>query len=124
MSRRAYVYFVLTFILGLVVGVAATIFWGWRAGIYRPHRPDEKRIVHFLQQRLDLSGAQTQQVDQIIRESDEKFRQVQQQVEPQFDAIRAESRDRIRKVLNPDQLAKFNELVRRMEERRKVRRPH
>jgi DNA anti-recombination protein RmuC len=124
MSRRAYIYFVLTFSLGLVVGVAATIFWGWQAGMYRPHRPDEKRIVHFLKQRLKLSEAQTQQVDQIIRESDEKFRQLQQQVDPQFDAIRSESRDRIRKVLNPDQLAKFNELVRRMEERRKARRPH
>jgi Spy/CpxP family protein refolding chaperone len=124
MSRRAYVYFALTFILGLVVGVGSTIYWGWHAGMFRPHRPDEKRIVYFLQRRLNLTDAQTQQVDQIIRDSDENFRQLQQQVQPQFDAIRSESQDRIRKVLNPDQQAKFNELVRRMEERRKERHLH
>jgi Spy/CpxP family protein refolding chaperone len=124
MSRRAYVYFVLTFILGLVVGVGCSIFYGWHAGMFHPRHPDEKRIVHFLQHRLNLDDTQTQQVDQIVRDSSEKFRQLQQQVDPQFDAIRQESQDRIRKVLNPEQLAKFNELVRHMEERRKEHRMH
>jgi hypothetical protein len=124
MSRRAYLYFVLTFILGLIVGFAGAVYYGWHAGMLHPHRPDEKHIVTFLQRRLDLSPAQTTQVDQILNDADGKFRELQRQVGPQFDAIRVESQDRIRKILNPDQLAKFNEIVRRMEERRKAHRMH
>jgi hypothetical protein len=122
MSRRAYLYFILTFVLGLIVGSAATIFYGWRSGLMRPHRPDEKHIVQFLKRDLNLDDSQTQQVSQIVHETGEKIRHLQQQTDPQFDAIRSESQDRIRKILNPDQLAKFNRLVERMEARRKAHR--
>lgn len=120
MSRRAYLYFVLTFVLGLIVGGAATIFFLWHSGIVRPHRPDEKHIVQFLKKELSLDDAQTQQVDQILLDTDQKNKQVQQQTQPQYEAIRAEGRDRIRKILNPDQLAKFNQLVTRIDARRRA----
>ena len=123
MSRRAYLYFILTFVLGLVVGGTATIFYGWRMGYRRPHRPpDADHIVRFLKRELTLDDAQTQQILQIVREDQESVRQVQRQMEPQFEAIRTEGRDRIRKVLNPDQLAKFNRMIERMDARRKARR--
>jgi Spy/CpxP family protein refolding chaperone len=126
MSRRAYLYFILTFVLGLIVGSAATIFYGWRAGFGRPRRPDAEHIVRFLKRDLNLDDAQTQKVGQIVRDDQEKMRQLmrqmQQQMDPQFDAVRVEGRDQIRKVLNPDQLAKFNRLVERMEARRKAHR--
>jgi Spy/CpxP family protein refolding chaperone len=122
MSRRAYLYFILTFVLGLIVGSAATIFYGWRSGVIHPRHPDEQHIVQFLKRDLNLSDAQTQQVGEIVHETGDKIRQLQQQGEPQFDAIRAESRDRIRKVLNPDQLAKFNQLIERMDKRRREHR--
>jgi Spy/CpxP family protein refolding chaperone len=119
MSRRAYLYFILTFLLGLIVGGAATIFFGWRSGFIRHRHPDEKHIVQFLKRDLNLSDSQTQQLEQIVHETGEKFRQLQEQNQPQFDAIRMESRDRIRKILNPDQLAKFNQLVERIDRHRK-----
>ena len=119
MSRRAYLYFILTFLLGLVVGSAATIFFGWRSGLIRHRHPDEKHIVQFLKRDLNLSDSQTKQVEQIVHETGEKFRHLQQQNQPQFEAVRKESEDRIRKVLNPDQLAKFNQLVERINRRRK-----
>lgn len=122
MSRRAYLYFILTFVLGLILGGAGTVFVGWRTGFIRPRRPDPDHIVRFLKRELNLDDAQTQQVMQIVRDDQEKIRQVQQQMEPQYDAIRTDGRDRIRKVLNPDQLAKFNQLVERMDARRKQRR--
>jgi hypothetical protein len=122
MSRRAYLYFILTFVLGLIVGGAATVFFGWRTGFIRPRRPDADHIVRFLKRELKLDDAQTTQVMQIVRDDQEKMRQVQQQMEPQFEVIRTEGRDRIRKVLNPDQLAKFNQLVNRIDARRKQRR--
>lgn len=116
MNRRAYLYFVLTFVLGVVVGSAATVFYAWYSGRWH-HGFDEKRVVRFLKRELKLSDAQTQQVEQIMQETDQKFRDLQKQVDPQFEAIRQESREKVRKILNPDQLAKFNEMVKRFEER-------
>jgi Spy/CpxP family protein refolding chaperone len=122
MSRRAYLYFALTFVLGIVVGCAGTIFSGWYFG--HPHREfDPKRVERFLKRELKLSDAQTQQLEQIMKDTDEKYKQLHIQVDPLFDAVREESRDRVRKILNPDQLAKFNELARRFDERRKRQRP-
>lgn len=118
MSRRAYLYFIMTFLLGIVVGSAGTVFYGWYSGLWR-HHPSEKQVVHFLRRELNLTDAQTKQVEQIMRETDEKFKELHGQVDPQFDAIRDESRDRVRKILNPEQLAQFNDLVRRFDERRK-----
>lgn len=123
MSRRAYLYFVLTFFLGIVVGCAATVFYGWYSGHWH-HGFDQKRVVRFLQRELKLTDTQTQQVEEIMKETAEKYSQLQKQVDPQFEAIREESRDRVRKVLNPDQLAKFNELVRRFDERRRSHAMH
>lgn len=119
MSRRAYLYFVLTFVLGMVVGSTGTVFFGWYSGRWHHRRFDRHRVVQYLQRELKLSDTQTQQVEQIMQETHEKFRNLQQQVDPQFDAIRMESRDRVRKILNPDQLAKFNQLVKRFDERRR-----
>jgi hypothetical protein len=122
MSRRAYLYFILTFVLGLIVGSAATIFYGWRSGVLHPRRPDEKHIVQFLTRNLNLDDSQAQQVGQIVHETGERIRELQHQADPQIDAARAEGRDRIRKVLRPDQLAKFNQLAERIDARRKGRR--
>ena len=118
MSRRAYLYFILTFVLGIVVGSAGTLFFGWHFG--RPHGGFEpKRVVRFLQRELKLTDAQRQQVEQIMQDTDAKNKELQKQVDPQFETIREESRDRVRKILNPDQLAKFDDIVRRFDERRK-----
>lgn len=121
MSRRAYLYFILIFVLGIVVGSAGTVFYGWYSGRWRHRHFDHHRVVQFLQRELSLSDAQTTQVEQIMRETDAKFRELQRQSEPEFDAIRNESRDRVRKILNPAQLAKFNDLVKRFDERRRKR---
>lgn len=121
MSRRAYLYFVLTFVLGIVVGSTGTVFYGWYSGMLR-HHPSQEHVLRFLRRELNLTDAQTQEVEQIMRETDEKFKQLHQQVDPQFDAIRDESHDRVRKILNPEQLAKFNDIARRLDERRKLHR--
>jgi Spy/CpxP family protein refolding chaperone len=42
-----------------------------------------------------------------------------EQVEPQYDAIRQDTRSQIRVVLTPEQKAKFEDEVRRLDEQRK-----
>ena len=121
MTRRAYIYFSLTFLLGIVVGGVGVFYYVWHTGQW--HRaPSRERIVGHLKRELNLSDAQVQQIGQIMDEAAKKHQLLQQQVEPQFQALHKETRDRIRQILNPDQLQKFNELVRRHEEERPHRR--
>ena len=118
MTRRAYVYFLLTFILGLLVGGWAIFGYGWYGGRWRRNFSRE-RVIQHLQQDLNLTDAQAQQLNQIIDEYWKKSRELQHQIEPQFSALREERRERIRKILTPEQLVKFNEIVQRSNERMK-----
>ncbi len=116
MTRRAYIYFALTFLLGIVVGGAGVFYYVWHTGGWR-RPPSKERVVRHLKHELNLSDAQVQQLGQIMDDSGRKHEQLRQQLEPQFQALHNETRDRIRQILNPDQLQKFNELVRQHEAR-------
>jgi Spy/CpxP family protein refolding chaperone len=120
MTRRVYLYFAVTFLLGAIIGAAALFFYAWNTGHW--HRGFSRaRLVEHLQRDLDLSPAQVQQINQILDDEAKKYGDLQKQVEPQFQAIREDTRDRIRQILNPPQTAKFNDLVRRWDERRRAR---
>lgn len=121
-SRRAYFYFVLTFLLGAVVGGSGVFFYAWYGGHW--HRGfDKQRVVRRLTRRLNLSGKQVQQLNEIMDETARKHAELQHQVEPQFEALHREARDRVRQILNAQQIAKFNEMVREYDERRKREHP-
>jgi len=123
MTRRAYIYFVLTFLLGATAGGAGVFFYGWYGGHW--HRGFEKqRIVRRLSRELHLTDAQVKQLDQIVGDSMKRFMELRKQVDPQFDAAREETNNRIRQILSPEQLTKFNEMLRRLEERTKREKPH
>lgn len=122
MTRRAYLYFALTFILGVVAGGAGVLFYGWHTGHW--HRGfNRDRMVQRMSRDLRLSDAQVEQLKRIMDESGQKLRELRKQTAPQFEAVRQESQDRIRQILTPEQLTRFNEQVRRFEERRKKREP-
>lgn len=120
MKRRAYVYFVMTFVLGLIIGAAGMYSFGWYTG--RWHRAFSRhRVVEYLRQQLSLSQAQTQQLQQILKEMNQRESSLHDQIEPQFQAIREEARQETRKILNQHQLQKFNAMVKQWDERRATR---
>lgn len=118
MTRRVYLYFALTFVLGIIFGIASLYTYGWYTG--RWHRGFNKdRIVRRLTRLLDLNDRQVQQLSQILDESQKSFSDLQRQVEPQFAALREKDRNRIRQILTPEQLTKYNEFIRQIDERRR-----
>lgn len=123
MSRRAYLYFALTFILGVVVGGAGVLLYGWYSGRWHHGPPRPEQLVQYLRKELSLTPTQTDQVRQIVQDTGKKFMAVSKQMEPQFTAVRDESRNEIRKILDPGQLAKFNELVAKWDARAKHHTP-
>lgn len=122
MRRRAYVYFVLMFVLGIVIGAAGMYSYGWYTGHW--HRKFSRhRVVEYLRRQLDLSQSQTQQLQQILLEMNKKESALHDKIEPQFQAIRNETRDETRKILSAPQLQKFNAMVKRWDARRAKHRP-
>ncbi len=118
MTRRVYLYFALTFVLGVVVGGSGTFLYTWYGGHWR--RPFNKQhAISHLTKELKLTEAQVRQVNQIFDDSAQSFSELHKQVDPQFDSIRARTRDRIRQLLTPEQAAKFDQLVRQFDERRR-----
>jgi Spy/CpxP family protein refolding chaperone len=122
MTRKVYLYFVATFLLGAVVGAAGVLLYGWYGGQWhRPGRPNKEEIVRRLTRDLELTESQVGEIRKIFDESGAKFRALEQEVGPRFQAIRQERRDRIRAVLTPEQREKFDEIIRRREAKEKRR---
>jgi hypothetical protein len=122
MTRRAYLYFAVTFVLGGVVGGCGMFFYAWYSGHW--HREfDRQRVVRHLTREVHLSDSQVRQVDQILADTAKSYSELHKQVDPQFDTIRAQTRDRIRQILTPEQVVKFNEMVRQADERRRQHLP-
>jgi len=117
-TRRAYVYFVLTFLLGIILGGSGVFYYGWYSGRWK-HDFDLNRVVDRMKKDLSLDDSQVTQLRQILQESGRKRKDLQQKNHPQFEALHEATRNEIRKILNPDQLAKFNEHVRRSDEKMK-----
>ena len=116
MTRRVYIYFVLTFLLGVILGGAGAFFGTWYTGHWHM-RFDPQRIVEHMRRDLNLSDSQVQQLRQIMDETDAKFKELRKQTSPAFDTVRNEMRDRIRRILTPEQAVKFDEIVRRHDAR-------
>ena len=124
MTRRAYLYFTLTIILGAVLGSSGTYYFLWHSGrLQHPGGFNKARAKAHLKKELNLSDAQLQQIDQIFDVSSEKMTDLQKQIEPQFQAIRVETRAQIRQVLDSVQATKFDEFVKQVDERRRRRGP-
>lgn len=118
MSPRAYLYFGLTFLLGVFIGGACVYYYAWSAGHW--HRPfNRSTFINHLKRDLDLSDTQVQQVGQIMDGSTKKYAIAQQEAASQLNAIRQETRSSIRQILSPQQNQKFDALVRRWDERRR-----
>jgi len=110
MTRRVYLYFAVTFVLGVVLGGAGMFLCAWYGGHWR--RPFSKeRLVRQITHDLALDPGQTQQLTAIIDESSKKYDALHGEVHPRFVALRDETDDKIRAILTPVQLKKFNEMV-------------
>jgi hypothetical protein len=120
MTRRVYFYFALTFLLGIIIGGFGVYFFAWYSGHWRRGFDRERMVSHFKTE-LNLSDAQVQQLRQILEDTGKKFSDLQKQVEPQFRAVREDADNRIRQILTPEQTAKFNDLIRKREQRHRQR---
>jgi hypothetical protein len=112
----------LVFAAGAAFGVAANEFYSTKvaSAVNRRPTPSEfrQRIIDDLTRDLNLDAAQADEVSRIYDGIGENYKQVRDEMEPRFDAIRKQRAEQIMAVLNPEQQAKYQSML---EERRRKR---
>lgn len=132
-QRTAVVLVVTVFVLGVALGVLGTYLEGYRvfgAGIMhrqpQDHSPAGQQHgrqvqVERLTKELGLTSEQQKQLDGILSQTQTRYSALHEQTNAEMEQVRKQSRDQIRAVLTPDQLPKFEEVLRKMDEERKKR---
>ena len=119
---RAALYIALIFLCGVVTGALATnvwTSWGPRSRSARADAPrTRQRTVDRVKRKLSLTPEQAQKLDQIVDET----RTAYQVHENEIGAIRQQGRDRIREILTDEQKAKYEQIIARIDARRKKHR--
>ncbi len=121
--REAAVLFFIVFVLGALFGAVGVHVWAQRvsgepavATNVHPHR--EQMIDSFSQQ-VQLTAEQRRQLAAIMDDTVAKWTMLYAPLDAQREAIRQQGRDRIRAILTPEQVPKFEDYMRRVDEQRK-----
>lgn len=82
-----------------------------------PHNGTEF-LLKRMNDKVGLASDQQEQIKKILDETADKYKDIRKEMdpvvkpfEPRFNAVRQESRDRIRALLTPEQLPKYEKMV-------------
>jgi Spy/CpxP family protein refolding chaperone len=90
----------------------------------RPLSPGGLRLdlLRHMQQELNLTPAQRERIDKIIRQGQEHTREITEPVRPQLEAEVEKVMQAFRDVLTPEQQARFDQLLKQQQHSRESRR--
>lgn len=115
MNRKAMLSVLMVFALGVAVGAMG--FYVAKSGVLADPKP-RPSVVERLTQELGLSAEQQQQLSTILDETKKNYETVYTPIRPQMEAARQQGRQKVRAILTAEQLVKYEERVRRMDEER------
>ncbi len=122
-EKRAIVLVVFVFVLGIALGGLGDHLWGnhvWAAHS-TPSRPTSTQRVQEMTNQLSLTLDQQKQILAIIDETRAKWQTVNEATAKELGQTREDARNRIRAILTPEQLPKYEEFNRKLDEERKRR---
>jgi hypothetical protein len=114
---------ILVFLLGAMTGalVTHTIYRQKMENIIKDEpRTIREVIVQRLDRKLSLDPAQLEQVRAIVRETHSEMKNVRKQIRPQIDDILTRSQAKVRAILRPDQLEKYEKILAERKKRRET----
>lgn len=121
--RKAALWVGAVFLLGAALGGVLGYLFAHRpvAAANAPLSEQERRTrrVAELTQQLTLTPQQGQQLDVILKEIHADMKTIHDQSDAQIEQARQKGRAQIRAILTPEQMPKFEELLRRRDEERK-----
>ncbi len=122
-TRKAVLWVGVVFLLGAALGGVLGYLLAHRpvSAANSPLSEPERRAqrVQQLTKDLSLTPQQAQQVDAILLQRHAETKAIHEQADAQLDAVRQKGRAQMRAVLTVDQVPKFEEFLKRMDEERK-----
>jgi hypothetical protein len=110
------------FLTGAVVGGLAVHVFGDRIWSTRASNPNSMatrdELLQQLSQQLDLTPDQRTQIKAAMDQTTSDWHRIYLTVDPQLEQARQQGRQRIRAVLTPDQLPRFEAFIRHLDEQR------
>jgi len=123
-QQKATFWLALVFVLGTALGAVLGYAFAHRsyaasapAQLTAEQRRAQKRAQ--LVREVGLTAEQQAQVMVILDEAQSEYKAIHAVSDPQIDAVRLKSRDKIRQILTAEQKPKFEDFVRKMDEERK-----
>jgi Spy/CpxP family protein refolding chaperone len=122
-TRKAALWVGVVFLLGAALGGVLGYLFAHRPvnaanpPLSEPERRAQK--VQELTKELSLTPQQAQQFDAILMQRHAETKAIHDQTDAQIDAVRQKGRAQVRAILTPDQLPKFEEFLKRVDEQRK-----
>jgi len=122
-TRKAALWVGVVFLLGAALGGVLGYLFAHRpvSAANPPLSEPERRArrVEELTKELTLTPQQAQQVDAILLQRHAETKAIHDQSDAQLDAVRQKGRAEVRAILTSEQLPKFEEFLKRMDEERK-----
>jgi flagellar basal body-associated protein FliL len=121
--QKASLWLALVFVLGTALGAVLGYAFAHRSYAAAPaqltaeQRRAQKREQ--LAREVGLTAEQQKQVIAILDQAQGEYKAIHAVSDPQVDAVRQRSRDKIRMILTAEQKPKFEEFIRKMDEERK-----
>lgn len=130
-QRKARLIVAAVFVIGFAAGALSLNLYQHLTSSKKPDPPRGRSeyILEKMKEEVGLTSDQQDRIKKILDETGEKYIEIRKDIdpvmkpfEPRFDAVRQESRNRIRALLSEDQLPKFEEMVRKQDETREKER--
>jgi Spy/CpxP family protein refolding chaperone len=123
-SRKAVLLVLVLFVLGIALGSMGTYLVTTRVLAARPqatlvHNPGHTMAMYTRD--LNLSPDQQSQIQAILNDTRAHYAALHEKLDPEYEQVRQQGRDRIRQLLTPEQRPKFEDLLRQMDEDRRQR---
>jgi Spy/CpxP family protein refolding chaperone len=123
-SRKAFLVVFVLFLLGIALGSVGTYVVTTEVQAARPHPSlshNYAGTVAMFTHGLSLSPDQEKQLESIFNDMRGHYEALHQKLDPEYEQVRHEGRERIRQILTPEQRPKFEDLLRQIDEDRRRR---
>jgi hypothetical protein len=123
-NRKTILLVFVVFVLGIALGALGTYMVTTRVLAARPQAVEvhtAANTVATLTRDLNLNPDQQRQVLGILNDTRSRYDAIHQEVDPEYEKVRQEGRERIRELLTTEQRPKFEEVLRQIDEDRRKR---
>jgi Spy/CpxP family protein refolding chaperone len=123
-NRKAVLLVFVLFVLGIALGSVGTYVVTTRVQAARPQATLARNPGHTMAmftRDLNLNPDQQNQIQAILNDTRARYAELHQKLDPEYEQVRQEGRERIRQVLTTEQRPKFEDLLRQIDEDRRKR---